>query len=134
MDEKRRTQRKEVTWQPFLSDLNGSVEVISFNNLVRTDYLAKILNRSIIGLGIETDLPIQPGVVCFKEFVYGQTCGVLLWRKQIGSRYRCGIRFLSLTRIEEEYLRYQIKQVEPSKQVRDPDRILTRLNGCLPQY
>jgi len=134
MNEKRRTQRKAVIWHPVSSDLNCSLEVISFNNLVRTDYLARIINRSIIGIGIETDHPIQPGVVCFKELIYGQSCGVLMWCNQIGSQYRCGIRFVSLTRVEEEYLRYQIEQVKPSKQVRDPDRIITRLNGCIPKY
>jgi hypothetical protein len=133
MDEKRRTRRKETNGKPFISDLNGSLEIISFHNLVRTDYLAKIVNRSIIGLCIETDQPIQPGVVCFKEF-YGQTCGVVVWCNQIGSRYRCGIQFISLTRIEEDFLRHQIEKVKPSTAVRDPDRILTKLNGCVPKY
>ncbi len=133
MDEKRRTQRKKVVGHPVSSDLNPSLGVISFNNLVRTDYLAKIVNRSIIGIGIETDHPIQQGVVCFKECVYGQTCGIVMWCNQIGSLYRCGIRFVSLTRAEKEYLRYQIEQVKPSKPVRDPDRIITRLNGCIPR-
>jgi hypothetical protein len=133
MDEKRRNQRKEVIWHLVSSDLNCSLGVISFNNLVRTDYLAKIVNRSIIGIGIETDHPIQPGVVWFKECVHGQKCGVLMWCAQIGSRYRCGIRFVSLTRVEEEYLRNQIDQVQPSKPVQDPDWIITRLNGCIPK-
>ncbi len=133
MNEKRRTQRKEVVWHLVSNDQSHSLGVVSFNNLVRTDYLAKIVNRSIIGIGIETEHPIQPGVVCFKEFVYGQTCGVVMWCNQIGSWYRCGIRFLSLTRLEEEYLRYQIEQVKPSKPVRDPDKIITRLNACIPK-
>lgn len=133
MDEKRRTQRKVVAGHPVSDDLNQSLGVISFNNLVRTDYLAKIVNRSIIGIGIETDHPIQPGVVCFKKFVSGQTCGIVMWCNQIDDRYRCGIRFVSLTRVEEEYLRYQIEQVKPSKPFRDPDRIITRLNGCIPK-
>jgi hypothetical protein len=134
MVEKRRTKRKEATLPPSLSRNSDSIDVISFHNLVRTDYHAKIINRSITGFCIETDQPIQPGVVCFKNNAYGQSCGVLLWSKQIGSRYRCGIRFISLTRIEEEYLRYQIEQVQPSKTIRDPDKILAKLNGCIPTY
>lgn len=133
MDEKRRNQRKEVIWHPVSSDLNCSLRGISFNNLARTDYLAKIVNRSILGIGIETDHPIQPGVVWFKELVHGQKCGVLLWCNQIGSQYRSGIRFVSLTRVEEEYLRYQFEQVQHSKPVQDPDWIITRLNGCIPK-
>jgi hypothetical protein len=134
MDEKRRTKRKKITLPPSLSSQGDSIEVISFHNLVRTDYNAKIIDRSIIGLCIETDRPIQPGVVCFKNKPYGQSCGVLIWNNQIGSRYRCGIRFISLTRIEEEYLRHQIEQVQPSKTIRDPDKILTKLNACVPAF
>jgi len=133
MDEKRRNQRKELILHPVSSDLNCSLGVISFNNLVRTDYLAKIVNRSIIGIGIETDNPVQAGFVWFKELIHGQKCGVLMWCNQIGSRYRSGIRFVSLTRVEEECLRYQIEQVEPSKPVRHLDWIITRLNGCIPK-
>lgn len=133
MDEKRRNQRKEVKWHPFSSDLNCALGFISFNNLVRTDYLVKIVNRSIIGIGIERDHPIQEGVVWFKQRVHGQKCGVLMWGDQIGSRYRCGIRFVSLTLVEEEYFRNQIKQVQPSKSVQGPDWIITRLNGCIPK-
>ncbi len=133
MDEKRRNQRKEVIWHPVSSDLNCYLGIISFNDLVRRDYLTRIVNRSIIGMGIEVGHPIQPGVVWFKERVNGQTCGVLMWCNQIGSRHRCGVRFVSLTRIEEEYLRCQIEQVKPFAPVQDPDRIITRLNGFIPK-
>ena len=132
MDEKRRTQRKEVILYPASSDLNSSLGVISFNNLVRTDYIVKIVNRGINGIGIETDHPLQPGVVWFKVGIYGQKCGVLMWCNQIGSRYRCGIRFVSVTRVEEEYFRYLIENIKPSNPVRDPDRIITKLNSCIP--
>jgi len=132
MDEKRRNQRKEVIWHPVSSDLNCYLGIISFDNLVRTDYLTRIVNRSIIGIGIESGHPIRPGVVWFKEHVNGQKCGVLMWCHQIGSRYRCGIRFVSLTRVEEEYLRYQIEQVKPFEPFRDPDRIISRLSGFAP--
>jgi PilZ domain-containing protein len=134
MDEKRRHQRKEVIWHLVSGDRTYSLGVISFNNLVRTDYLAKIVNRSIIGICIETDQPIQLGIVWFKERVHEQKCGVVMWCNQIGSRYRCGIQFVSLTGVEEEYLQHQIEQVKPSKPVRDPDRIITRLNECIPRY
>jgi hypothetical protein len=133
MNDKRRNQRKEVIWHPVSSDLNCYLGIISFNNLVRTDYLARIVNRSIIGMGIEMSHPIQPGVVWFKEHVNGQKCGVLMWCNQIGSRYRCGIRFVSLTPVEEEYFEYQIGQVKPFEPVRDPDRLITRLDGCIPK-
>lgn len=131
MNEKRRNQRKEVKWQPVSSERDGSLSVISFHNLVRTDYLYRIADRSVIGIGIETFEPVRPGIVWFGEPVYGQKCGVLLWCHETGDRYRCGIRFVSLTRTEEDYFRYQIEQVKPYAQFQDPDRIIELLNDCM---
>jgi hypothetical protein len=131
MNEKRRNQRKNVKWQPATSELNCSLGIISFHDLVRTDHLTRIVDRSLIGIGIETDHPIHPGIVWFRESVYGQKCGVLMWCRQTGSRYRCGIRFVSLTRAEEEYFRYQVEQAKPCAQIQDPDRIIARLNDCM---
>ena len=133
MDEKRRNQRKEILCSFISSDLRCSLEIISFNGLVRADYHAKIVNRSIIGIGIETDYPMHPGVVWFKDIIQGQKCGVLMWCNQIGNQYRSGIRFVSLTRLEEEYFLYILEQVKPSNPVRDPDRIIARLNGSIPK-
>ena len=79
----------------------------------------------------ETDHPIQPRVVWFKERVHGQKCGILMWCDQAGSRYRCGIWCVSCTQIEEDYFRNLIGQVQPSKPVQDTDWIITRLNGCI---
>jgi hypothetical protein len=131
MNEQRRNQRKDVQWQPITSELNSVLSIISFHNLVRTDHLARIIDRSIIGIGIETDHPITPGVVWFKESVYGSQCGILMWCHQTGTLYRCGIRFVSLTRSEEEFLRYQVQQTEHCAHILDPDRIIARLNDCM---
>lgn len=131
MTEKRRNQRKDAIWQPVTSELSCSLSIISFHNLVRTDHISRIIDRSIIGIGIETDQPIHPGIVWFKESVYGSKCGVLMWCCPAGGRYRCGIRFISLTQAEAEFFRYQIEQVKPSAEIRDPDRIIARLNDCM---
>lgn len=130
MSEKRRNQRKEVTWQPVTRELACSLSIISFHNHVRTDHVSRIVDRSIVGIGIETDHPLLPGIVWFRESVYGQKCGVLLWCHETGGRYRCGIQFVSLTRAEEEYFRFQIERVKPYTQIQDPDGILELLNAC----
>ena len=104
-----------------------SLIVISFKNLERADHYVKILDYSISGLGLECDQPIEPGIVWFKERVYGQRCGFLLWREKNNARYRGGIQFISLTRTEEEYLRQQIEQVKPGQPVQDPEQIIPRL-------
>ncbi len=119
-----------MKWQPVTKELDFSLGVISFHNLVRTDHLTRIVDRSFIGLGVESDHPINPGIVWFRESVYGQKCGILMWCHQIGSRYRCGIEFLSLTLAEEEYFRCQIERAKPGAQIQDPDRVIARLNDC----
>jgi hypothetical protein len=98
---------------------------------MRTDHFTRIVDRSMVGIGIETDHPIHPGIVWLKESVYGQKCGVLMWCHQTGSQYRCGIRFVSLTPVEEEYFRCQIEQAQPCAQIQDPDGIIERLNACI---
>ncbi len=130
MHEKRHNPRKDAKWQPVTSGLNCSLGIVSFHGLVRTDHLVRIVDRSIVGIGIETDHPINPGIVMFRESVYGQKCGVLMWCHQTGRRYRCGIQFLSLTLAEEEYFRYLIERAKPGAQIEDPDRIIAQLNGC----
>jgi len=131
MNEKRRNQRKGVKWQPVSKELVSTLGIISFHNLVRTDHLTRIVDRSVLGIGIETEHPIPPGVVWFTESIFGQKCGVLMWCQHADNRYRCGIRFVSLTTAEEEYLLSQIERVSPCSQIHDPDRIIARLNGCI---
>lgn len=130
MNEKRHNQRKDVQWQPVTRGLDFSLDITSFHNLVRTDHHAILLDRSINGIGIESDHPINPGIVLFRESVYGQKCGVLIWCHQAGNGYLCGIQFLSLTLAEEEFFRYQIERAKPGDQIQDPDRIIAQLNGC----
>jgi len=131
MNEKRRSQRKDVKWQPVTSELDCSLNIISFHNLVREDHITRIIDRSIVGIGIETDHPIHPGIVWLREHVYGSKCGVLMWCHQIGDLYRCGIRFVSVTRAEEDFFQYQINQARPSEKIWDPDQIILRLNDCM---
>jgi hypothetical protein len=100
---------------------------ISLHDLTWSDHLIKILNYSVIGIGIESDRPIEPGVIWFKENIYGQKCGFLMWCKQSDSGYRAGIQFISLTREEEEYMGRQIEQVQLLQPVPDPDRLIATL-------
>lgn len=130
MNEKRHNQRKAVKWQPVTRELDFSLGITSFYNLVRTDHHVRIVDRGLIGIGIESDHPINPGIVLFRESVYGQKCGVLMWCHQKDNRYACGIQFLSLTLAEEEFFRYQIERAKLGAQIQDPDRIIAQLNDC----
>jgi hypothetical protein len=78
----------------------------------------------VIGIGVESDGPIEPGIIWFKECLYGQRCGFLVWCKKSGIRYRAGIKFVSFTREQEEYLRRQVEQMQHVKRLHDPDKII----------
>ena len=101
--------------------------VIAFENLVWTEHSVKIIDLSVTGIGIETERQIEPGIIWFKEHVYGQRCGFLVWCNKSGDRYRGGIQFVSLTRADEEYLRRQVNQVQPLEPFQDPNRLLAKM-------
>ena len=112
---------------PVTRERDCSLGVISFSNLELMDYQAKIVDVSVIGVGIESPRVIQPGIIWFSKSISGHKYGTLVWCKQIGETYRAGIQFLSLSREEEEYIRRQIEQGQPNAPVKDPDRIVARL-------
>ncbi len=130
MNDKRHNQRRDVQWQSVTEEFGYSLGLISFHNLVLTEHLTRIVDRSFIGIGIESDHSIEPGFILFRKSVYGQKCGILMWCRQTGTGYRCGIQFLSLTLSEEDYLRYLIERSAPSAQIQDPDRVIANLNDC----
>jgi hypothetical protein len=104
-----------------------SLGVITFEKLERTDHRARIVDLSATGLGIESERRIEPGIIWFKDCVYGQKCGVLVWCQQSGSRYRAGIQFISLNQTEEEYLRQQIEGSQQCSPLPDPQRVISTL-------
>ncbi|HTG01700.1 MAG TPA: PilZ domain-containing protein [Nitrospirota bacterium] len=115
-------QRHRVT-----RDQDCSLGVISFENLERIDYQAKILDLSVIGIGIESPKRIPPGIIWFRKCVSGQKYGTLVWCKEIGGAYRAGIQFLTLSREEEDYITRQIEEGHPNEPVSDPDHIVSQL-------
>jgi hypothetical protein len=128
MDERKDTQRQQgVKRNPVIMERDCTLGVISFQDLTWADHIVKVVDQSIIGIGVECDLPIEPGIIWFKECVYGQKCGVLMWCKQSGVRYRAGIQFISFTREQEMYLRQQVEQLQPRKPLKDPEGVLASL-------
>ncbi len=91
------------------------------------DHRARIVDLSATGLGVESEHPLNPGLVWFKNSVYGQKCGVLVWCKPSGTRYRAGIQFLTLNYAEEEYLRRQVEESRPCVPLHDPERVVATL-------
>jgi len=109
------------------TDRKCSLDVISFRDLQWTNYIVRIVDLSVIGIGIEVHKPIQPGIVWLKDRVFGQKCGTVVWCKQIGALYRAGIQFIHLTGQEEEYIRSQIELPKICNSIRDPDGIIAAL-------
>ncbi len=104
-----------------------SLDVIAFDQPTRIEHVVRIVDISVIGVGIESSERIDPGLICFKEQVGGQKFGVLIWSKLSSGGYRAGIQFVVLSPEEESYLQEQVKQSPPCKSLRDPDKIIASL-------
>jgi len=115
-------QRYHVT-----SPRTYSLDVIAFDLPTRTEHIVRIVDISVIGVGIESSDRIDPGLVCFKEQIGGQKYGVLIWSKRGDDRYRAGIQFVVLSPEEDAYLQEQVKQSHPCKSLQDPDKIIASL-------
>jgi hypothetical protein len=72
------------------------MDTIETNQLERTGQQGHIVDISRSGVCIESNAPMETGFVWFRERIWGQNGGVLLWSKQVGSQYRSGIRFAPL--------------------------------------
>lgn len=103
------------------------LDVIAFDQLKRTEHVVRIVDLSVVGVGIESSERLEPGLVYFNEHVVGQKFGVLTWSKQSGNRYRAGIHFVVLPQEKEAYIREQVKQSRPHKTLRDPEKIIASL-------
>ena len=91
MEDNRHSQR-----QPIMVMRDCAMDVIKFKELDRTDHHGHIVDISKSGVGIESNTPMEPGFVLFRDRIWGQHSGVLLWSKQVGTLYRSGIRFAPL--------------------------------------
>jgi hypothetical protein len=127
LTEKRNNQGTGVKRRPISKERVCSLGVISFDNLEWSDHLVKVVDFSVIGIGVESDGPIDPGIIWFNESLYGQRCGLLVWCKKTGICYRAGIKFISFTREQEEYLRQQVERIQHVKRLQDPDNIIARM-------
>ncbi len=101
--------------------------IISFQRLLWTDVQARIVDLSVTGVGIDSDEQLEPGFVWFKERVGGHRGGVLMWSRREDGRFRAGIRFVPLSRDEEQYVQEQVSRSRPHKPVHDPETIINTI-------
>ena len=105
LSEKEYKRSRGIQRYRLTSQRTFSMGVIAFAQPTRIEYVVRIVDFSVVGVGIEMAERIEPGLVYFKEPVGGQKFGVLVWSKHRGDRYRAGIKFVVLSSEQEEYLR-----------------------------
>ncbi len=127
MTERRDIQGQGVKRTPVTRNRECSLGVISCSNLEWTDHQVRLVDLSVLGVGIESEHPIKPGIIWFKECIYGQKCGSLVWCRKIGSQYRAGIQFISFTREQEEHLLKQIERLKSSEPLQDLEGFISAL-------
>ena len=127
MSEKENKRSRGIKRYRITSHRTFSMGVISFTEPTRIEYVVRIVDFSVVGVGIELAERIEPGLVYFKEPVGGQKFGVLVWSKQRKDRYRAGIKFVVLSSEEEAYLQEQVNQPFLDTAPRVPDKIITAL-------
>lgn len=104
-----------------------SLDVIGFAQSTRAEHIVRIVDISVVGVGIELSERIEPGLVHFKEPVGGQKFGVLVWSNQRGDRYRAGIKFVVLSSEEEVHILEHVQQPDLDVAPRAPDKIIASL-------
>jgi hypothetical protein len=110
MTELRHMQRRPVTEKQ-----DRSMSVISFKQLDWTDLIVNITDISPQGAGIEGERRIDPGFVWFPDTIDGRKGGLLMWSKQHGTKYRGGVRFVSISPVDEESVQEKIAGSGPMK-------------------
>ena len=80
--------------------------LLSPTHLERSDRVVRIVDISSRGMGVESGVQMEPGLVWFHNSVGDHRGGILLWSRKQDDWYRAGIRFLSLTDEVEQLLRY----------------------------
>ncbi len=107
MENNRQSQR-----QPITVKRECDLGVFASKQTDRTDHRASIVDISNNGVGIESSTPMEPGLVWFRNRIWGQQSGVLLWSRQVGTQYRSGIRFTPFLYNDESAPREPLKDVE----------------------
>ena len=130
MDNVKHNQRKGLKRYSVTLERNCSLGVVTFKNPRARDYLARIVNISATGVGIASEQGIEPGIIWFKESLYGKKYGVLIWCRLEGLLYRGGLQFIHLTPAEDECFQSRIS-TQPGQAPFDPEGDMVKLIASL---
>ena len=117
----------EAKREHLIGNRDCSLCIISLKHFVWKAHDAKLVDLSTKGVGIEANAHLEPGFVWFKDRVGGHKGGVLVWSKQLGTKYRAGIKFLHLSRDVEDYVEERIDRFKPHVPLREPEQIISTL-------
>jgi hypothetical protein len=109
------------------SQRTSVVGVITFDRLMRMEHIVRIVNLSVVGVGVESNERIEDGLVYFKKQIGGHKFGVVAWCRRHGDGYRAGINFTTLPLDQERHLLKQVRESRPHKPLRDPEQIIAAL-------
>jgi len=113
--------------EPVVENRDCSLGLITLKHFEWKAHAAQLVDLSSKGVGIESNAHLEQGFVWFKDRVGGHKGGVLVWSKQLGTRYRAGIKFLNLSPEEEEYVDERIDRFKPHIPLREPEQIIQTL-------
>ena len=122
------TEMRLMPRKPVMEKKDYSMSVISFKRLDWTDLVVSIVDMSPQGAGVEVESRIDPGFVWFSDTVGGRKGGLLMWSKQLGNKYRGGIKFAPLSPDEEQSIQEKLAGSGP---LRDPTVVVDTILDSL---
>ena len=105
-------QIKRFPRHPIADGRICSLSVITFESLEWICYTTRMVDISITGIGVESESHIKPGIIWFRDCVYGLKFGKLVWCKQFETRYRAGIQLIRLSKQDEECLQEDMEHFQ----------------------
>jgi hypothetical protein len=107
--------------------------IIPFKSLVSAVMVAHVVDISAKGVGIESGQQLEPGFVWFRDRIGGFKGGILVWSKQVGGKYRAGVRFVPLSREKELLVQDRITAVHPLQPLHNPEVVISTILEAMTQ-
>ena len=101
--------------------------VIPFKSLECATLIAHVVDLSKYGVGIESEQPLEPGFVWFKDRIGGFKGGLLVWSRQHDGKYRAGVKFVPLSRDKELLVQERIAVMRPNQPIHNPEVIIAAI-------
>lgn len=88
--------------EPCTEERTIPISIVTIDELARQEVRVRCVDVNDDGLGIVSDIPLQPGLVWFPAGIREQRSGLVLWSKEIAGKHRAGVRFMPLPDLPQE--------------------------------